>query len=141
MTPGELDPCLEALKDSLAAKLPHRVVTRSLIDPAMSKQEEIEAGTLCLVTEDGGEFANYYGREGELGRGNVRAVGFLRVADDSEPVEIERAELAFLAEVLAWVKDPGEQRPVNAVYPLDFNLSKQLEHPLGWFTLLLDVRF
>ena len=131
---------LEAIRVSLAAKLGHRVVTRSLIDPANLADEDLYAGVLCLVSRGGGDFANTRGREGQLGRGNAYLVGYLRVGEGAEPLEIEQAELALLQEVLDWCTEPGDVRPLNAVLPLDWTQSAQLEHPYGWVALRLDVR-
>lgn len=131
---------LEAIRASLAAKLPQRVVTRSLIDPANASAEDLAAGVLCLVSRGGGDFANTRGREGQLGRANAYLVGYLKVAEDAEPLEIEQAELALLQEVLDWCTEPGDVRPLNAVLPLDWTQSAQLEHPYGWVALRLDVR-
>ena len=55
-------------------------------------------------------------------------------------MEIEQAELALLQDVLDWCTAPGTVRPLNAVYPLDWTQSAQLEHPYGWVALRLDVR-
>lgn len=131
---------LEAIRASLAAKLPHRVVTRSLIDPAGASPDDLRAGLLYLVSRGGGDFANTLGREGQLGRVNAYLVGYLLLAEDAEPVEIEQAELALLQDVLDWCTAPGTVRPLNAVYPLDWTQSAQLEHPYGWVALRLDVR-
>lgn len=131
---------LEAIRASLAAKLSSRVVTRSLIDPASASAEDLTAGVLCLVSRGGGDFANTLGREGQLGRVNAYLVGYLLLAEDAEPVEIEQAELALLQDVLDWCTAPGTVRPLNAVYPLDWTQSAQLEHPYGWVALKLDVR-
>ena len=93
---------LEAMRESLAAQLPGRYVQRSLMDPSTEKNERLADGVLCLVATGGGSFANWLGRAGELGTVNVTLVGYVKVADKSEPVEVERAELAMLADVLGW---------------------------------------
>lgn len=131
---------LEAIRASLADKLPQRVVTRSLIDPANASAEDLAAGVLCLVNRGGGDFANTRGREGQLGRGNTFLVGYLKVAEDAEPLAVEQAELALLQDVLDWCTEPGALRPVDAVLPMDWTQSAQLEHPYGWVALRLDVR-
>lgn len=132
---------LEALKCSMAAKLPHRVVQRSLVEPANAKQEELQSGLICLVTESGGNWANYHGREGQLGSLNVRVVAFILVDEKSEPSAVEDAEFDLLSDVLAWTQDPAAMADLDIVYPGEFHLSKQLEHPMGWMTIALDVRF
>lgn len=139
MSVNNQDSAMEAIKDSLAAALPHRYVQRSLVDPANVPAEKLRAGLLCVVSEGGGDFANYMGREADLGRMQVRLVGFVLVEESAEPVEVERAELALLGEVLLWLnttKVPG----TDTLYPGDWSQSKQLEHPYGWLVLALDVK-
>lgn len=132
---------LEQLKDSLAAKLTTRHVQRVLPhDPMGLPREQLLAGVLCVVSEGGGEFANYYGREGDLGVGKVALVGFLQVAEDTEPDAIEIAELALLNELLNWCQDPGAVPPPSQALPMDWAQSRQLEHPYGWVLLHLDLR-
>jgi hypothetical protein len=133
---------LEAIKDSLAAALGARTVQRSLPpDPMGLPREQLLAGVVCLVSEGGGDFANYLGREGELGHLQASLVGFVQVEENTEPVEIEQAELALLKDLLAWCSNHAPMADVDDVLPLDFAQSKQLEHPYGWLILKLDIRF
>lgn len=133
------DAVLDALVDSLSAYLPERYVERSLADPAMLTTQQRQAGFICLVAGSGGEFANYRGREADLGSMKVTLVGFLEVTEGSPKVAIERAELALLGDCLRWlntVRVPG----LDVVYPDTWKLSQQLEHPFGWVSLSLEVR-
>jgi hypothetical protein len=133
---------LDAIKASLAAAFPTRTVQRSLPpDPANLPREQLLAGVLCLVSEDGGDFANYMGREGQLGHMHVSVVGFLQVEETTEPAAIERAELALLAELLDWTGNTGAIDPAANLLPEGWTQSKQLEHPFGWLILRLDVQF
>ncbi|MGE4241722.1 hypothetical protein [Ramlibacter sp.] len=135
----DLDAVLEGLKDSLAAAFPSPVkVTRDLIDPAQEGDEQLAHGVICLVAEGGGEFANYLGREGELGKADVALVVFLKVANDSTPADVESAELQWLKDLTAWCAT-GPFDPADDVLPGSFVLSKQLEHPYGWLLLKLAV--
>lgn len=130
---------LDAIVASLAAALPARVAQRSLVDPANANVAALTAGVICVVSEGGGNFANYRGREGDLGTMNVRLVGFLQVLESSTPADIERAELTLLGELLTWVSTtavPG----LDVMYPGDWVQSKQLEHPYGWLALALIVK-
>lgn len=136
----DFDAALALMQDSLAAQLPGRHVQRSLVDPANETATRLTAGVICLVSEGGGQFANYRGREGDLGQMNVRVVGFVQVAEAADAVEVERAELALLRDVLGWVNAPTVYPGVDFIEPGDFAQSKQLEHPYGWVTLALNVR-
>lgn len=130
---------LDAIVASLSTALPERYVQRSLINPANVPKASLLAGTVCVVSEGGGDFANYRGREGDLGQINVRLVGFVQVSESSETADVERAELALLGDLLWWVNTsavPG----IDVVYPGDWVQSKQLEHPYGWLSLALTVK-
>lgn len=131
---------LDAIVDSLRTYLPARFVQRNLVDPANAPRAELLAGTICVVTEGGGGFANYRGREGDLGQMDVRLVGFVLVGEKSEPADVERAELVLLGDLLRWTNTPGVIPGLDVVYPTNWTQSKQLEHPYGWLALALQVK-
>lgn len=140
-SPFDFDAALAGIASSLATKLPHRVVQRSLVlDPINHDPAAMAKGVICLVNGGGGRFANYRGREGQLGRADLAAVCFVKVADGADPVATEQAELALLEDLLGWVSDTGTPRPFDSALPKDFRQSKQLDHPYGWIVLELDVR-
>lgn len=130
---------LDAIEASLFSTLKDRHVERGLVDPAAADHQRLLDGIVCIVGNGGGNFANYMGREGQLGRMGVVIVGFLRVEENTKPVDIERAELKLLQELLDWTTYPNNPG-LNAVLPVDFRQSQQLEHPYGWVALSLDVR-
>ena len=130
---------LDALVASLASALPARFVQRSLVDPANAATLKLTAGLICLVSEGGGKFANYRGREGDLGTLNARLVGFVQVPENSLAQAVEEAELALLGDLLTWVGSaavPG----LDVFHPGDWAQSKQLEHPYGWLVLALEIK-
>ncbi|MGE0350949.1 hypothetical protein [Hydrogenophaga sp.] len=130
---------LDAIEASLFATLGDRHVQRGLADPAAADRQHLLDGLVCVVGQGGGSFANYLGREGQLGLMTVMLVGFLLVEEDTEPVAIEQAELALLQELLDWTAHPNNPG-LNSVLPLEFRQSQQLEHPYGWVALSLEVR-
>lgn len=130
---------LDAIVASLTVALPERYVQRSLIDPANAPRASLLAGTVCVVSGGGGGFANYRGREGDLGHMNVTLVGFVQVAESSEPADVERAELDLLGDLLWWVSSAAVAG-LDVIYPQDWTQSRQLEHPYGWVALGLEVR-
>ena len=133
------DDVMDALKASLAAALPARHVQRRLVDPGTEKSARLEAGVICVVSAGGGSFANWQGREGELGTMNVIVVGFVKVADSAPSDDVERAELALLADLLGWCQ-LVKPEPLDSVYPGSYRQSQQLAHPVGWLALDLQVR-
>lgn len=130
---------LDAIKASLEAAMPARYVQRNLAIPANEPPEKLLAGLVCVVSERGGQFANYRGREGDLGTMNVALVGFVQVAEGTESADIERAELTLLGDLLTWLNTTGVPG-VDVIYPGDWTQSKQLEHPYGWLVLELKVK-
>lgn len=130
---------LDAIVASLTVALPERYVQRSLIDPASAPRASLLAGTVCVVSGGGGGFANYRGREGDLGHMNVTLVGFVQVPESSEPADVERAELDLLGDLLWWVSSAAVAG-LDVIYPQDWTQSRQLEHPYGWVALGLEVR-
>lgn len=144
MSPTAADGVMQALADALAAGLPHRLVTRSLRDTGEFTAEQLGAGVLCLVCEGGGEFANYRGREADLGSIQARVVGYVQVPERAEPLDTERAELALLGDVLGWINtlqaQAGQELGFDWLEPGEWHSSRQMEHPLGWMTLALKVK-
>lgn len=130
---------LDAIVASLAAAMPARRVQRSLVDPANESAERLSAGVVCVVSGGGGKFANYRGREGDLGVMNVQLVGFVQVAQKSLPAAVEAAELDLLGDLLTWIS-LGSVPGLDVFYPGDWLQSKQLEHPYGWLVLALEVK-
>lgn len=139
MSVNNHDAVLNAITASLAQAMPARFVQRSLVDPADVPTEQLLAGLLCVVTESGGNFANYRGREADLGSMAVRLVGFVKVEEGQPAVATESAELALLGDLLTWLNTIGVPG-LDVIYPGDWTCSKQLEHPYGWLALALEVK-
>lgn len=140
MTTWTQDQVMDAMAASLTAALPARYVQRALVDPGVEKAPRLEAGVVCVVSTGGGNFANWTGREGELGTMNVSVVGFVKVADRLTSDATERAELALLEDLLAWCQ-AVKAEPLDSVYPGAYRQSQQLAHPVGWLALELQVRW
>lgn len=134
------DTLLELMKTEMAAFLPGRAVQRSLDDVARIKLADLEKGVLCIVAGGGGQFANWQGREGELGTVRGTIVGYVQVGEKELPQETERAEFALLEDVLRWFGEHHPE-PLGSAYPLDYKQSGQMEHPIGWFALQFELRF
>lgn len=142
---SDQETAMEALVAGIAAAIPARHVQRKLIDPANESKDRLAAGVICVVSTGGGNFANWTGREGELGTMNVKAVGFVQVPM-KDPVtglattgeDVEKAELALLGDLLSFCKQI-HQPPIDSVLPGDYMQSQQLSHPLGFLALDLKV--
>jgi hypothetical protein len=137
---SEHDTMLQAMADSLAIAVPKRLVVRGFHVHADFSAEQLQQGVLCVLARGGGNWLNYQGREGELGTLRFNLVGLVQVAEDSDKVEVEQAELALLQDVLEWIR-LRKAPPLDMVYPGDFTQSMGMEHPYGWFSLAAEARF
>lgn len=136
MAAAVLSEALESLKTALASALPTRVVTRDLLNFDRRAESDLEAGVLTVIASRESSYANYRGREADLGKLSVAAVGQLKLPEDALPSEVEDAEFAFAEEVKAFLQTA---LPVEAVTLLETRFSGQLEAPYGWFAMDWEV--
>ncbi len=121
---------------ALATALQTRVVTRDLLSFDQRSETDLAAGVLTVIASREGNYANYRGREADLGKLSVAAVGQLKLPEDALPSEVEDAEFAFAEEVKAFLQTV---LPVEAVVLLETRFSGQLEAPYGWFAMDWEV--
>ncbi len=121
---------------ALATALQTRVVTRDLLSFDQRSETDLAAGVLTVIASREGNYANYRGREADLGKLSVAAVGQLKLPEDALPSEVEDAEFAFAEEVKAFLQTA---LPVEAVTLLETRFSGQLEAPYGWFAMDWEV--
>lgn len=134
--PGEVSSALEGIRASLAAAMPGRVVSRSFRPLSQLSDPELRRGVVAVVCLEEDGYANYRGREAQLGRLKVLLVAHLRVADKAAPVEVEDAEWALAEEVKAWL---AGSLPVRECLLQTLRQSGQLEAPYGWVVMELEV--
>lgn len=136
--PGELTSALEALEAGLAAACPGRYVSRSFKPLPLRTEEELTAGVFSVISRGASRFANYRGREGDLGTLRVVIVGQVKVAEDADQKAIEDAEFAMIEQVTAFVQAPLLS-PLRQCLPVEYSQSAQLEHPYGWVAIECEV--
>ncbi|MDD3675804.1 hypothetical protein [Thauera propionica] len=136
---GELKAVMEALGASLAASCPGRFVSRDFLPLGQRTADELEAGILAVAALGESGFANYRGREADLGTLRVVIVGQIKVADESPPHVLEDAEFAFAEQVKAWLGMPM-LAPVRQCLARSYRQSGQLEHPYGWVAFECEVK-
>lgn len=134
-----LNTALEAIRSQLEVALPGRLVTRQFLRLGMRSQAELQAGVVCVVCLGEQGFANYRGREADLGTLKVVLVGHLEVPDGPDaPGRVELAELALAGEIKAWLAGPPAA-PLRQVLASGWRQSGQLEAPSGWVVFELEV--
>lgn len=127
---------LEDIRADLALAMPTRVVTRDFLDFAQRAQVDLEAGTLTIITQRESRYANYRGREADLGRMTLAVVGQLKLPEDALPSVVEDAEFAFAEEVKDWLQGV---LPVNLIDLIETRFSGQMDAPYGWFAMTWEV--
>ena len=127
---------LNALRDGLAAAMPTRVVTRDLLPFDLRREADLTAGVLSLVANVENRYANYRGREAQLGRLRVVVVGQIKLPEGAQPSAVEDAEFDFAEAVKDFL---GGVLPVTDVQLLETRFSGQLEAPYGWFAMEWEV--
>lgn len=131
---------LEGLKTGLAAALPTRIVTRDFVQRAQRRQEDLLKGVLCIVSQGEQGYANYVGREADLGRLKVLLVGQILLPGSPSGLAVERAELAFAEEIKAFLGSELPS-PVTACLATGFVQSGQMEVPDGWIVFETEVEY
>lgn len=135
-TPNET---LTALFAGLATALPGRKVTRDFKTLAQRGAAELLQGVVTLVCRGEDDYANYLGREAQLGTINAVLVGQLKVADNAGGLAVEQAEFVLAEEIKAFLRGP---MPAGVTQCLanGFAQSGQLEAPYGWVAFELEVK-
>lgn len=136
---GELTTKMLALAGQLGAACPTRIVGRDFLPLAQRTDEELLDGVITVVSQGEMDYANYRGREAQLGRVLAVLVGQLRVADNDPRSALEDAEFAMAEEIKAWLASPPSA-PLEECLATGFRQSGQLEHPYGWVVFELEVR-
>lgn len=138
-----LDAVLEALALDLAAALPERVVTRNFRPLSQRTRQEMAAGVVCVVCKGERGYANYRGREADLGTLEVVIIGQFEAqpspGEKLAPVEVEAGEFALAEEVKGFLRGPW-RAPVRDVVAHGFVQSGQLDAPYGWVVFECEVR-
>lgn len=127
---------LENLKNALQSAMPTRVVTRDLMNFDLRQEADLEAGVLTVAANRERGYANYRGREADLGRMSLLVVGQLKMPENALPSEVEDAEFVFAEEVKGFLQGA---LPVQAADLLETRFSGQLDAPYGWFAMDMEV--
>lgn len=129
---------LEALRSGLAAAMPARQVSRRFRAMGELSAAALAAGDVAIVCRGEKDFANYNGREAQLGTLEVMLVGRLQVGDE-DGLAVEQAELALAGEVKAFVATRPWPAGIDDIRFLRVRQSGQLEAPFGWVVMDLEV--
>jgi len=125
------------IRDLLAARLPHRVVTRSLRDFAERQPAELKRGVFSLISLGESDYANLRERAAMDGRHRMLLVGQIQIGEKTDPEAIEEAEFTMVEEIKDFARS---LTPALACLEMkNFRQSGQIEHPYGWISVDLEM--
>lgn len=136
---ADLETVMAALKSAMQTAMPARVVTRSYKDFGLRSDTDLRSGIWTLLSTGEKDYANYLGREAQLGTLTVAALGQVRVDDNSDEEEIEAAEFAMVEELKAFVRGELAATIDGGALMKGFRQSGQMEHPYGWVAVELEI--
>lgn len=129
---------MNAIKSTLAAMYPVRVVTRDLKDFAARPIGELKSGVYTVLSASEGNYTHYLGGMTRDGEHRVLVVGQIAVAETAAPSEIEDTEGVMIDEIKAFTRAlPPE---LGSLTLTGWRQSQQLEHPYGWVAFDMTLR-
>jgi len=132
-----MDDRMDAVFSSLTAALTTRHVSRSWLKRYDDHTpQELADGALMLISAGESGYSSSPGMVALNGTHRMILIGHLKVADASQPQDIEAAELDLIEEIRSWVRSGV---PGVGVVLISAEHSRQLEHPYGWVVVYLDT--
>jgi len=131
-----IDDRAAAIVASLTAALPARIIKRSLLPFDQHAPGELDAGVVMVVSDGESQYSQNLGMTAKSGKHAILLICHLQVAETTEPLAIELAEMALLEEIKAWLRTgvPGMSFDIDVAQH-----SRQLEHPYGWVVVKINA--
>lgn len=121
---------MDNIETAATAFFTTRVIKRSLLQHYDSHAAgELEKGVIMIISRGESDYKNGLGMTAKEGTQTILFIGHIKVAENSEPVEIEKAEGILIEEIKSFLKlgVPG-----MSLKPERIDQSQQLAHPYGW---------
>lgn len=129
---------MNAIKSTLAAMYPSRIVTRDLKDFASRPLTDLLRGIYTVLSASEGNYSHYLGGMTRDGEHRVLVVAQIAVAETAVPSETEDAEGALIDEIKAFTQAlPPE---LGSLTLTGWRQSQQLDRPYGWVTFDMTLR-
>ncbi len=124
---------MNAVKSLIESTVPStRVVTRSWLDIDQRNQSDLRNGVYTVMSQAERDYANYRGREGELGTHTILVSAQFLLAENATGEQVEDAEFAMLDELKLVAKSASKPALIGALELVGIQQSGQLEAPYGW---------
>lgn len=134
--PGNI--AMDAMVSALKSAFPDLDVSRSFKPMAERTLQELNRGIISLIRLAEDDFANYMGREAELGTVKALLIIQFRAAENSPGADIEKIEVWLAERVKAFLKGPFPE-PITGCLANGYKQSGQLEKPFGWVIFELEI--
>lgn len=124
---------MQSLETALAGAYPQRIVTRNWEDSSQRSDSDLARGIFTLISRSETDYADYPGREAQLGTLQFVVIAQIKVAEGSGAATVEDAEGDLIDEIKAFASNPPSLlADAGNLALLGWQQSGQLEHPYGW---------
>lgn len=124
---------MQSLAAALATHYPQRIVTRDWEDSSQRNDSDLTRGIYTLISKSETDYADYPGREAQLGTLQFVLIAQIKVAEASGASTVEDAESDLIDEIKAFVSNPPPSlADAGNLALVSWQQSGQLEHPYGW---------
>ncbi len=121
---------MDDIETAAKAFFVNRVVKRSLLKHYSDHAAgEIEKGVIAIISRGESEYKNGLGMTAKEGTQSILFVCHIKVDENAEPVEVEKAEGAVIEEIKSFLK---QGVPGMSLKPERIDQSQQLAAPYGW---------
>jgi hypothetical protein len=97
---------MQSLAAALATHYPQRIVTRDWEDSSQRNDSDLTRGIYTLISKSETDYADYPGREAQLGTLQFVLIAQIKVAEASGASTVEDAESDLIDEIKAFVSSP-----------------------------------
>ena len=125
------------IRTALQGAFPNRLVTRSAVDFAQRAAADRKRGVITLASNFIGDLRAPNAFFEVAGRLRLGLLYEVELSEKADGEAVERAEWAFLEELRAFIRSPGDGLCPLAILSAEF--SKQAVVPTGW--LFADLEF
>jgi len=121
---------MDDIETAAKAFFTNRIIKRSLLQHFDNHAAgELEQGVIMIISRGESGYRNGLGMIAKEGTQEILFVGHLKVAEGSQPVEVEKSEGALIEEIKSFLKTGVTGMSLK---PERIDQSQQLAAPYGW---------
>lgn len=128
---------MDLIVATLEARVPLRIVTRSLQDFSQRQPAQLKRGVYTLVSQGEAGYRNLLGRAARDGRHHLLLVGQIQLGEKVGTEDIEDAEFEMVEEIKAFCR--ALPAPLACLEMTGFRQSGQVDAPYGWIAVDMEM--